>query len=391
MPLNVQIPTPLQLLRPVFLCILCMSLTPLWGQTKMRAAWVASVANTDWPSQKGLSVAQQQKECRELLDLAVQLKLNTIIFQVRPHGDALYKSSFEPWSDRLTGIQGKYPGYDPLQYWIDQCHKRQLKIHAWFNPYRVQHPTVKEPLAKNSLQRKANSWCIYLKKGYVWLNPASKAVRQYVQTVILDCARRYNIDGIHLDDYFYPYKDFLPPTGFPDHKEYSAYIKTKPSKIMNKEMWRRHQVNTLIYSLHKGLKRLKPQIEFGISPFGIWKPGYPRDVKGTSAFDNLACDSRRWLREGWVDYLSPQLYWPESAPQQRFSSLLNWWKQQNPLNKKLVPGLASWRTEPKELINQMKRCEYDPKVHGFSHFSLGAIQKDSYLKKQLINYGRDRK
>ena len=354
----------------------------------MRAAWVATVANTDWPSKQGLSIAQQQKECRNLLDLAVQLGLNTIIFQVRPHGDALYKSSFEPWSDRLTGTQGKNPGYDPLQYWITQCRARKLKIHAWFNPYRVQHPSVKGPLAKNSLQRKAPSWCIPLKKGYVWLNPSSKAVRQYVQTVILDCARRYDVDGIHLDDYFYPYKDFLPPTGFPDSRDYDKYLEACHTKEMSKPMWRRYQVNTLIYSLHKGLKRLKPKLEFGISPFGIWKPGYPRGIKGTSAFDSLACDSRRWLREGWVDYLSPQLYWPESAPQQRFSSLLNWWKMQNPQNKKVIPGLASWRTEPDELLSQIKRCEQDPKVHGYSHFSLGAIQKDNYLKEQLIKNRR---
>ncbi|MCP4923448.1 MAG: family 10 glycosylhydrolase, partial [bacterium] len=252
-------------------------------------------------------------------------------------------------------------------------------LHAWFNPYRVKHPSVKGPISPKSIMKKAPQWCLPLKKNYIWLDPSNPKVRQYVQGVILDCVRKYDVDGVHLDDYFYPYKDFLPTGGFPDFYKNKKYVKANPQSPMTRSAWRRHNVNTLIYSLHVNLKKLKPHVEFGISPFGIWRPGFPKQIKGTSAFDDLACDSRKWLVEGWVDYLSPQLYWPESAKQQQFSILLKWWCAQNPKNKQVIPGLASWRTDPKELLRQMKMSNDYSKSAGFLHFSLGAIQKNQSL------------
>ena len=349
----------------------------------MRAAWIATVASIDWPSAPGLPIEQQKSEALVLLDLAKEIHLNTVIFQVRPHGDAFYKSAYEPWSCRLTGVQGQDPGYDPLAFWIEAAHKRDLKLHAWFNPYRIHHPSMNEPLADNSIQKKHPKWAIPLKEGYTWVNPANKQAQSHVLNVIDDCLSKYDVDGLHMDDYFYPYSDFLGGKHFPDHQEYKDYVSAKPRPILRLRAWRRKNVNEFVYQLHQLLKRKYAHVDFGISPFGIWHPGYPSDVRGTSSFDELACDSRLWLQSGWVDYLSPQLYWPESRPQQRFSSLINWWKHQNSVAKSFVPGLASWRTDPEEIIRQIKRCEDDPLVSGYIHFSLGAILKNDKLRKIL--------
>ena len=355
----------------------------------MRAAWVATVASIDWPSQTKLTIEEQKAEARELLDLAVEINLNTVIFQVRPHGDAFYKSKYEPWSHYLSGVQGQDPGYDPLAFWLEEAHKRGLKLHAWFNPYRIQHPAVKGDLASNSLQKSHPEWSIPLKEGYVWLNPANTDVQNHFIKVLDDCLSKYSVDGIHMDDYFYPYKDFLGDKHFPDHNEYQEYLKYRPSPKLDLRAWRRKNVNSLVYKIHQLMKSKHPKVEFGISPFGIWHPGYPSDVEGTSSYNDLACDSRLWLQSGWVDYLSPQLYWPESAPQQRFTSLINWWKHQNTSAKSFIPGIASWRTEPKEILRQIKQCNEDPLVSGYIHFSLGAILKNPILRKQLSKQNND--
>ncbi len=287
---------------------------------EFRAAWVASVYNLDWPSRAGLSAAAQQKELIDILNKAAQMRLNAIILQVRPNSDALYRSSKEPWSVWLSGA-GVNPGYDPLAFAVAEAHKRGIEVHAWFNPFRctisgkaVGRGHVSQTLSKHVLRAGTTTM----------LNPASSTVRDHVLDVILDVVKRYNIDGVHLDDYFYPYP--------PNHNVADG---KSPAQ-------RRDYINDFVEELYDEIKDVKPWVRVGISPFGIWQPGYPKGVKaGVNAYHHLACDAVTWLRKGWVDYLSPQLYW-RIAGDQSYTSLMQWWSAINP-QRPIWPGIASVR------------------------------------------------
>jgi uncharacterized lipoprotein YddW (UPF0748 family) len=290
---------------------------------EFRGAWIACIYNIDWPSSPGLSAAGQQAEMRGILDKLAALKMNAVIFQVRPQCDAVYASSIEPWSSSLTGTMGRSPGYDPLAYCIQQAHARGIEVHAWFNPFRA--------LSNNSQQIAGNHVCrsapgITKKFGTMtWCDPASADTRSRALSVILDVVKRYDIDGVHLDDYFYPY-----PSGnlrFPDGKS--------PAE-------RRSYVDGFVSSLYSSVKRQKAWVRVGISPFGIWRPGVPAGIEaGIDSYEELAGDSRKWLKNGWLDYLAPQLYWRDSPQKQSFSTLLNWWRQQG--SRPVWPGIATTR------------------------------------------------
>ena len=318
----------------LILILLTTSLAQAWQQVnenaaepprEFRAVWVSTVYNLDWPSRAGLPAAQQKQELLTILNKAVQLKLNAIILQIRPNGDALYKSSIEPWSAWLSG-PGVNPGYDPLAFAIAEAHKRGLELHAWFNPFRATisgRPVGRNHIAKRqpSLLKKAGSTTI--------LNPSSTTARQHVLNVILDVVRRYDIDGVHLDDYFYPYP---PHNNIADGKS--------PSQ-------RRAAIDSFVRSLYSGVKQIKPWVRVGISPFGIWQPGYPSGVQaGVNAYEHLACDARKWLANGWVDYLAPQLYWRIDSDQS-FPALMRWWSAINP-GRPVWPGIATARINSKE-------------------------------------------
>jgi uncharacterized lipoprotein YddW (UPF0748 family) len=290
---------------------------------EFRGAWIACVYNIDWPSSAGLSAGAQQAEMRNILDKLVSLKMNAVIFQVRPQGDAVYSSSTEPWSSCLTGTMGKSPGYDPLAYCIKEAHARGIEVHAWFNPFRA--------LCNNSQQVASNHITrtnpeTTLKFGTMtWCDPAHPSTRSRATSVILDVVKRYDIDGVHLDDYFYPY-----PSGnlrFQDGKS--------PAE-------RRSYVDGFVSGLYTAIKRQKSWIRVGISPFGIWRPGVPEGIEaGIDSYEQLAGDSRKWLSKGWLDYLAPQLYWPDSPKKQSFSTLLTWWRQQG--SRPVWPGIATSR------------------------------------------------
>ncbi|HEY7116152.1 MAG TPA: family 10 glycosylhydrolase, partial [Tepidisphaeraceae bacterium] len=304
---------------------------------EFRAAWVATVANIDWPSKPGLPAAQQIAEIQTLLDRAADLNLNAIILQVRPSCDALYESPLEPWSEYLTGAQGvpPYPFYDPLATWIQEAHKRGMELHAWFNPYRARHKDAKSPdapkhvaVTRPDLVRKFNGW--------EWLDPGEPEAAQRTLDVILDVVRRYDIDGVHLDDYFYPYKEYLNNQDFPDDASWQKYQKSGGQ--LARADWRRDNVNRLIRDLYAGIKRIKPHVKFGVSPFGVAHPGVPDTVE--SKFDQyniLYADPQLWLKEGWLDYCTPQLYWQLDS-KQPYADLLKWWAEQNTLNRHLWPG-----------------------------------------------------
>jgi len=356
-------------------------------QREFRGVWVATVANIDWPSTRTLTVEQQKAELIAILEKMRQLNLNAIILQVRPACDALYASTIEPWSPFLTGTMGKAPEpfYDPLEFAVQECHKRGLELHAWFNPYRALHPSYRGPISENHIS-KTKPHLVKKYGQYLWLNPAEKEVQDYTYSVVMDVVKRYDIDGVHMDDYFYPYPEKDKKTGneidFPDEETYAEY--RKAGGKLEKADWRRASVNALMERLYKGIKKEKPWVKFGLSPFGIWKPGYPEQVKGFSQYDKLYADAKLWLESGWVDYWTPQLYWRIAPPEQSFIALLSWWKEQNKMKRHIWPGLYTSKVgeksktawEPQEIINQIKWTRILTKPSGQVHFSAAAFMEN---------------
>ena len=354
---------------------------------EFRAAWVATVANIDWPSRKGLSSAEQQAEMRALLDRAVALKLNAIILQVRASADALYASGLEPWSEYLSGTQGQSPGYDPLQLWITEAHRRGLELHAWFNPFRARLSDAASRPAANHVSRTHPQWV----KRYgdqLWIDPGEPEAAEHTLAVILDVLRRYDVDAIHMDDYFYPYPVAQPgdakvDVDFPDQPAWQRYLE-RGGKLARAD-WRRSNVDTLIARLYWGIRQTKPWVRFGISPFGLGRPELrPQGIDGFSQYDKLYADVERWLAEGWLDYLVPQLYWPINQEAQAFGPLLDYWHQQNPRGRHVWAGLFTSRILPAstvdkpsweadEIIRQIALVRSRKPGTGHAHFSMVAL------------------
>lgn len=295
---------------------------------EFRAAWIASVYNIDWPSKKGLPAVQQQAELRAMLDKLAALHFNAVIFQVRPQCDALYESSLEPWSAWVSGTMGKSPGYDPLAFCIKEAHARGLEVHAWFNPFRAT-PNNSLPACGSHVTKAQSGWV----KAYGSLSlcdPAIEGSRARALQVISDVVKRYDIDGVHLDDYFYPYP--VKGVTFRDGRT--------PAQ-------RRAFVDAFVQQLYAQVKASKPWVRVGISPFGIWKPGVPAGIEaGLDSCEDLCGDARKWLANGWVDYLAPQLYWRDEPAKQSFSTLLEWWRAQG--SRPVWPGIATARIQSPE-------------------------------------------
>jgi len=349
-----------------------------------RAAWIATVANIDWPSKPGLPAEQQQAEIRSLCDTAVKIGLNALILQVRTSADALYESKIEPWSEYLTGTQGQHPGYDPLAVWLTECRARGLELHAWFNPYRARHSTAKSELAATHVGRTHTDW---VKKygDQLWMDPGSAAAAEQTLAVVRDVLTRYAVDGVHIDDYFYPY----PIQGadkqevdFPDDDSYKAYV--AKSGTLARADWRRYNVNGLVQRLYTLAHEVRPGTRVGVSPFGIPKPGMrPAGIAGFSQYDKLYADVELWLREGWMDYLAPQLYWPRAQTAQAFEPLLQAWRTNNPLGRPIHPGLftsrindtdKSWPVD--EVLAQIDIIRRQSPGSGHIHFSMAALSQN---------------
>jgi uncharacterized lipoprotein YddW (UPF0748 family) len=310
---------------------------------ELRAAWVAAVYNLDWPSRSTLTTTQQQTEALTLLDQASALGVNAIVLQVRPACDALYVSTLEPWSTYLTGASGRAPSpaYDPLTFWVSEAHKRGLLLHAWFNPYRAALPGAS--LHPSHIARRRPD-LVRTAGSYLWLDPTSEEVKRYTLDVIADVVRRYDIDGVHIDDYFYPYRSYLPAgTDFNDDASWSAY--KAAGGTLGRADWRRDHVNRLVQRLYERVKLEKRHVLFGIAPFGIWRPDNPPGIVGLDAYAELYADSRLWLNRGWLDYLSPQLYWPISPAAQSYTALVDWWRGENKAGRHLWPGLGTYRID----------------------------------------------
>lgn len=353
---------------------------------EFRGAWIATVANLDWPSKPGLNVAGQKAELIALLNRAVQLHLNAVIFQVRPMADAMYASPLEPWSEFLTGTMGRAPEplYDPLAFAIAEAHKRGLELHAWFNPFRASLPPsqARSPAAWNHLSRNHPEW-VRRYGDLLWLDPGEPAARQHVLDVVMDVVRRYDVDGVAFDDYFYPYPQTDAAGRTIDFPDGASWRKYGVPSGMSRDDWRRANVSGFVQSVYRTIHAFKPWVKFGVSPFGIWRPGYPKQIQGLDAYAKLYADSRLWLANGWVDYLSPQLYWPIDPPQQSFSVLLDWWSAQNVKHRHLWPSLdaanVGVKWSPDEIARQIQIVRRQPGATGEIFYHLRNLLENHAL------------
>ncbi len=348
---------------------------------EFRAAWIATVANINWPSKPGLPVEVQKAEAVELLNLLQDNNFNAAVFQVRPQCDALYKSELEPWSYYLTGKQGQAPEpyYDPLDFWIEEAHKRGIELHVWLNPYRAHHPGGGE-VTEYSVVKRHPELVLELSGGYWWLDPSLEATREHSMAVVMDIVKRYDIDGVHFDDYFYPYPSYNDGD-FPDDKSWQEYKNSGGD--LSRGDWRRESVNIFIEDLYDAIKDEKPYVKFGLSPFGIWRPNNPPSIQGFDQYDRLYADAKLWINEGWVDYWTPQLYWTINRIPQSYPVLLGWWKNENEYDRHFWPGISVGRGRDEkgidENINQIMISRgMLPGSPGVVHWSIAGLQNKDY-------------
>jgi uncharacterized lipoprotein YddW (UPF0748 family) len=354
-------------------------------EREFRGVWVASVANLDWPTVPGLPPDSQRAELVRFLDRAVELRLNAVILQVRPAADALYVSDLEPWSEFLTGQQGLAPSplYDPLHFAVEQAHARGIELHAWFNPYRAWSPAASGTAAASHISR-AQPELVGRYGSFLWMDPGEDAVRRRSVDVILDVVRRYDIDGVHVDDYFYPYRE-ADAAGreieFPDSVSWTRY--RAGGGTLSRSDWRRSNVDRFVAEMYDGIKRAKPWVKVGISPIGTWRPNVTPQLGGFDAYEQIYADARKWLREGTLDYMVPQLYWPIARVDVSFPVLLDWWVGENVRGRGVYAGMntsnvnfdatprAGWT--PDEVLGQVYIARGHPGAEGHVHFRMGTL------------------
>ncbi|MGW6709942.1 glycoside hydrolase family 10 protein [Streptomyces sp. NPDC054956] len=350
-----------------------------------RGMWTASVQNVDWPSESGLSAAEQRAELLGLLDTAVARRLNAVILQVRPTADAMWPSAREPWSQWLTGEQGVDPGWDPLGTAVAEAHARGLELHAWFNPYRVANHTDRSLLVPEHPARRNRGWTVAY-GGKLYYNPGLPEVRRFVQDAMLDAVARYPVDGVHWDDYFYPYP--VEGRDFDDDAAYEKYGRS----FATRADWRRHNTDTLVHEMSGRLRALRPSVRFGISPFAVWRNS-DRDPLGSptragiATYDDLYADTRKWVREGWIDYIAPQAYWQIGHPTADYAAIVPWWARtvagtevQLYVGEALYrcdpeSSTAAWR-DPRELSRHVRFARGYPEVRGHAYFSAKQVVAD---------------
>lgn len=355
------------------------------GRGQLRGTWLATVANRDWPSRPGLPVERQQAELVAYLDRAVAMRLNAVIFQVRPTADALWPSPYEPWAQCLTGVQGKDPGWNPLGFAVRQAHRRGLELHAWFNPYRVANHADPTRLVPTHPARLHPEWVVTY-GGRLYYNPGLPEVRHFVQDAILDAVERYEVDAVHFDDYFYPY----PVAGqvFDDDAAYERHGGAFPDRAA----WRRANIDLLVRETAGRVRRARPRARFGISPFAVWRNGAtdPRgsDTRaGVQTYDDLYADTRRWVREEWIDYIVPQVYWNIGFAAADYAKLVPWWSRTvagtgvrlyigEALYKAGDPAQPPAWQDPAELSRHLTFDRDFPNVRGNVFFSAKEVATD---------------
>lgn len=346
--------------------------------TEFRGVWVATVANIDWPAKPALSIEGQKQAFIAILDQLQKMHMNAVVVQIKPTADAFYPSRYWPWSQYLTGTQGRDPGYDPLAFMLTEAHKRHIEFHAWLNPYRVSMQDHLDQLAANNPARLHPDWVVSY-GGKLYFDPGIPAVRSYLVDSISEVVRNYNIDAIHLDDYFYPYP--VAKQDFPDNATYQKY---GASQFVQKADWRRNNVNQLIQDVSHTIKQIKPHVQFGVSPFGVWRnkavdPTGSDTHAGPTDYDVLYADTRTWIRRGWLDYIAPQIYWNIGFAPAAYEKLVPWWaKEVTGTNVRLYIGQAVYRigvdpgpwSNPEEMPNQLKLNRQFKAVGGSIFFSM---------------------
>jgi len=378
---------------------------PAPGQSlkhQFRAVWIATVTNVDWPSANGLSIDQQKQEYIHLLDAVQSMNMNAVIVQIKPTADAFYPSKYGPWSEWPTGVQGKDPGYNPLAFMIEETHKRNLEFHAWFNPYRVSMQSDHNKLSADHPARQHLDWLVSY--GGLYYNPGIPAVRDFIVGSIMEVVNNYDIDAVHMDDYFYPYP--IAGQDFPDNATYQQY---GAGKFANKGDWRRDNVNQLVHELATDIKQAKSYVKFGISPFGVWRnkatdPTGSDTTAGVQDYDDLYADIRIWIKNNWLDYIAPQIYWNIGFPPAAYEKLVNWWSKEvagshvhlyiGEAAYKIHANNAAW-DNPEEIPNHFKLDLQYSAVKGNVFFSLkdllknplgikDRLSKDIYKDKALV-------
>ncbi|MGC4943651.1 glycoside hydrolase family 10 protein [Kribbella sp. DT2] len=365
--------------------------TPL---RQFRASWVSSVVNIDWPSRTGLTAAQQKAELLTWYDDAVRQNHNAVVLQVRPTADAFWPSAVEPWSQYLTGKQGGDPGYDPLAFAVAEAHKRNLELHAWFNPYRLSMGTDLNALVPTHPARQHPDWVVTY-GGKLYYNPGIPAARKLVEDAIMDAVSKYDIDGVHFDDYFYPY----PVAGqtFDDAATFAQY----GAGFSNVPDWRRNNIDLLIQELQHLIKAAKPWVKFGISPFAVWRnkatdAAGSDTTAGVQTYDDLAADTRKWVREEWIDYIVPQVYWAGGFAAADYDKIVPWWADQvRGTDVHLYIGQATYKVgtstqspdwaDPAELSDHLALNSTIPEVKGDIYFSAKDVRADRLGATSLLN------
>ena len=348
---------------------------------EFRAAWVATVRNIDWPSSRDLAGDVQREELRTMIDTAHRIGLNALILQIRPMADALYPSELEPWSEFLTGKMGRPPEplWDPLAFAIDECHRRGMELHVWFNPYRAREPNARGPASATHVS-KARPEIVREYGTHDWMDPAEEATKRHTLDVVIDVVRRYDVDGVHLDDYFYPYPSYADGADFPDDAAWSRYV--EGGGKLSRADWRRWHVDDFVKRFYDEVKLADPLVKVGISPFGIWRPGHPEGIRGLDQHNVLFADARRWLNEGWVDYFTPQLYWELAREAQSYPRLLEWWIGENRHGRHVWPGNFTSRIRasdgwpPTEILEQIDITRRTDGASGNVHFSMIALMQN---------------
>ena len=352
------------------------------AKPEFRGVWVATVDNIDWPSSRNLNSDSQKVEFIKLLDMHQRNGMNALIVQIRPATDAFYPSQYEPWSEFLTGTQGQppVPYYDPLEFMIAETHKRGMEFHAWMNPYRAVFNISKSSIAASHITKIHPEWFLnYGDKKY--FDPGIKEAQQYVTNVVKDVVSRYAVDAIHFDDYFYPYR--IAGKEFPDNDSYVKY-----GNGMNKDDWRRSNVDSIILSLFKEIKKENPTCQFGISPFGVWRNIDKDSINGSNThagqtnYDDLYADILLWLKNSWIDYVAPQIYWEFEQKNAPYQTILDWWSKHS-YGKNCYIGLgiykagsnAYWK-DTTQLPRQIEALRKTPNVQGMIFFSSKTFDKN---------------
>lgn len=353
--------------------------TEMHPKNEFRAIWIATVANIDWPKNTTDTVDKQKADFIQILDTYKQLNYNVVVVQIRSVGDALYPTTLAPWSRCLTGKEGKAPAsnFDPLEWMIEESHQRGFEFHAWLNPYRATFDLKTETLSPDHDYNKHREWMIEF-GGKYYYNPALPEVQQHLETIVEEVVIKYDIDAIHFDDYFYPYR--IKGLEFNDIASFKKY-----GNGLSLEDWRRSNVTTFVKNISVGIKKLKPWVQFGISPFGVWR-NQTMDPKGsvtygTSNYDDLFADPMDWMNNNWIDYIIPQLYWSidyKSQSAVNYTKLLKWWAENTPNNTALYIGNSSYKIKTDsdkswnniyEITNQIDLTRNYPNVLGNGFFS----------------------